>query len=78
MLPIVTTNIRETMEGILENPTEEWKREMVNHLKEDNPEINTLLLNLAQQSSDPKKVILAGYTIYKALEMAEEMEQVIE
>lgn len=77
MLPVVTPSVRESLEEIIQNPTEEWKREMVHHLKEDNPEINTLLLNLAQNSSDAKKVILAGYLIYKALELAEENEGIL-
>jgi hypothetical protein len=74
VLPVVTPTIRESLEEVIQNPTDEWKREMVHHLKEDNPEINTLLLSLAQGSSDAKKVILAGYLVYKALEIAEENE----
>ena len=77
MLPVVTSDIRETLEQQVQEATDEWKREMVHHLKEDNPEINTLLLNLAQDSNDAKKVILAGYLVYKALEKAEENEEII-
>lgn len=75
MLPVVTSDIRETLQDVIDNPNnEDWKREMIHHLKEDNPEVNSILLNLAQGSSDAKRVILAGYLIYKALEMAEEYE----
>jgi hypothetical protein len=74
VLPVVTSDIRETLEEIVQNSSDEWKREMVHHLKEDNPELNSLLLTLAQNSSDAKKVILAGYLVYKALEIAEENE----
>lgn len=76
MLPVVTSDIREHLEGIVENGSEEWKRDMVHHLKEDNPELNSLLLNLAQDAQDAKKVILAGYMVYKALEIAEQNEMV--
>jgi hypothetical protein len=74
VLPVVTSDIREALEEIVQNSSDEWKREMVHHLKEDNPELNSLLLTLAQNSSDAKKVILAGYLVYKALEIAEENE----
>jgi hypothetical protein len=74
VLPVVTSDIRKTLEEIVVNNSDEWKREMVHHLKEDNPELNSLLLGLAQDSSDAKKIILAGYLVYKALEIAEEQE----
>lgn len=77
MLPVVTSDIRGELEALTQNTPDEWKREMVHHLKEDNPEINTLLLNLAQNSSDAKRVILAGYLVYKALERAEENEGIV-
>ncbi len=76
MLPVVTSDIRESLEETILNASDEWKREMVHHLKEDNPEINSLLLNLAQDSADAKKVILAGYLVYKALEVADEMQDI--
>jgi hypothetical protein len=76
MLPVVTSDIREQLESAIETGSEEWKREMVHHLKEDNPEINSLLLNLANDAHDAKKVILAGYMVYKALEIAEQNELV--
>ncbi len=74
MLPVVTSDIREELEALIKEAPDEWKREMVQHMKEDNPELNSLLLNLAQGSSDAKRVILAGYLVYRALERAEENE----
>lgn len=76
MLPVVTPDIREQLESLINSPTEDWKKELVYHIKEDNPELNTLLLTLADGSSDPKRVILAGYLVYKSLELAEEAELV--
>ncbi len=74
MLPIVTTEILTALETDVQQALEDWKREMVHHVKEDNPEVNSLLLNLAQSSADAKSVILAGYLVYRALELAEEAE----
>lgn len=70
MLPVVTSATRKTLEQQTAGNIDDWKRRMIHHLKEDNPEVNTLLLELAQQSSDPKAVILAGYMVYQALELA--------
>jgi len=74
VLPVVTSDIREKLEALVQGASEDWKKELVYHVKEDNPELNTLLLALADGSSDPKRVILAGYLVYKSLELAEEAE----
>ncbi len=76
MLPVVTADILESLEEVIQGSSDEWKREMVHHLKEDNPEVNSLLLNLAQDSPDAKKVILAGYLVYKALEIADQIQDI--
>ena len=70
MLPVVTEKIRSALESLFSKDTETWKKGMVHHLKEDNPEINSLLLSLAQGSEDPKSVITAGYLVYNVLELA--------
>jgi len=70
MLPVVTETTRLTLDKLTAGNIDDWKRRMIHHLKEDNPEVNTLLLELAQKSSDPKSVILAGYMVYQALELA--------
>ena len=75
MLPIVTADIRESLEAQVEASVDDWKREMIHHIKEDNPELNTLLLRLAQDAQEPKHIILAGYMVYKALELADESER---
>jgi hypothetical protein len=74
MLPVVTEATRGLVDQILTGDLNAWKKDMIHHLKEDNPEINGLLLELAQNSSDPKTVILAGYLVYKALELAQDDE----
>ncbi len=48
---------------------------MLQYLRNENPEINSILLDLAQQSLDPKMVIQAGYKVYRALELAFESEK---
>jgi hypothetical protein len=70
VLPVITSDIREQVEALLAEHADEWKREMVHHLKEDNPEVNSLLLNIANGSADPKGIVMSGYLVYKALELA--------
>jgi hypothetical protein len=71
---VVTEHIRKQLEEVIEQDSESWKRQMIHHLKEENPEINSLLLDIAQKSQDPKSVIIAGYMIYKVIELAQEEE----
>ncbi len=75
MLPVVTEQIRLVLEQSLIDDEGGWKKQMVHRLKGENPEINSILLDLAQKSSDPKSVILAGYLIYDALEQAQKEEE---
>ena len=70
MLPIVTEPIRSQIIQLLTDTPAEWKREMVHRLKQVNPEVNAMLLDVAQQSSDPKGAVLAGFAVYQALELA--------
>lgn len=73
MLPIVTEETRKLLIEMVQEDERTWKRDMIHHIKEDNPEINSLLLEVANQCLDKeaqKKIILAGYMVYKAIEMA--------
>jgi hypothetical protein len=70
VLPYVDESLRDTVLTTLEQAGTEWKKAMIHRLKQENPEINELLLQLASQSGDPKRVILAGYAVYEALELA--------
>lgn len=70
MLPVITEEARKSLEDMVKDGSDQWKKRMVQLLKEENPEINAILLEIAQNSSDPKNVIMAGYMVYNALEIA--------
>jgi hypothetical protein len=74
-LPVVSSAIREALNTLEQDSGESWSSLMVRQLKEENPEVNALLLEMAQSSSDPKAVVLAGYKLYKLLELADAAEQ---
>lgn len=75
MLPVVTEEIISVVSAQLEASEEDWKRQMVHRIKEDNPEVNTLLLELATQTDDPKAFILGGYLLYAAMELADRQQE---
>jgi hypothetical protein len=70
VLPIVSEPVREQITALLQNSPAEWKRDLLHRLKQNNPEVNALLLEMAQHSQDPKAIILAGFAVYHALELA--------
>jgi hypothetical protein len=74
-LPVVSSGLRQTMDALAEEHGDNWSKMMLRQLREENPEINSLLLDLAQESCDPKAVVMAGYKVYKLLELAEANER---
>ena len=74
VLPVVSEQAREQLMAAMADDAAAWKKWMIHHLKDDNPEINTLLLELAKDSPDPKGLVMAGYAVYRALELAQEVE----
>lgn len=75
MLPIVTEDLVALIDAQLQASPDDWKRAMVQRIKEDNPELNTLLLQQAQHSAHPKDLILGAYIIYCALELADRAQE---
>jgi len=74
-LPVVSAGLRQSLDTVQQEQGENWSKLMLRQLKEENPEINSLLLDLAHDSQDPKAVVLAGYKVYKLLELAEANER---
>ena len=74
MLPIIseeiTTKVFEQIFADMPN----WRKEMIHYLKEENPEINTAILEVAKydESIDLKAVALGAYLSYRLIEVATE------
>ena len=50
-----------------------WRKGMIHYIKEENPEINAAIIDIATNTSlDPKAVALGAYMVYKMLELADE------
>lgn len=71
MLPIVTEEMAaETFSKIFKDMPA-WRKEMIHYIKDENPEINTAIIEAANNSTlDPKAVALGAYMTYSLLETA--------
>ena len=48
-----------------------WRKKMIHYIKEENPEINTAIIEAANKTDlDPKAVALGAYMTYFLIELA--------
>lgn len=48
-----------------------WRKEMIHYIKDENPELNTAIIELSQKTElDPKALATGAYMAYKLLENA--------
>lgn len=71
MLPIVSEeNAAEAFSEIFKNMPA-WRKKMIHYVKDENPEINTAIIEAANQTNlDPKAVALGAYMTYTLIELA--------
>ena len=71
MLPIVSEeNAAEAFSEIFKDMPA-WRKKMIHYVKDENPEINTAIIEAANQTSlDPKAVALGAYMTYALIELA--------
>ena len=66
----------EELDKAVEKVTEEilsdivgWRKEMIHYIKDENPELNTAIIELSQKTDlDPKALATGAYMAYKLLE----------
>ena len=71
MLPIVSEeNAAAAFSEIFKDmPT--WRKKMIHYVKDENPEINTAIIEAAKKTNlDPKAVALGAYMTYALIELA--------
>ena len=68
-LPLISIdNVNESTEEILKD-VHLWRKEMIHYIKEQNPELNTAIIELAQKAGiDAKALATGAYMAYKLLE----------
>lgn len=76
MLPFITEEMASEIYGEAFQDTQAWRKNMVQYLKEENPEINSAILEVAKydEGIDLKAVALGAYLTYRLVELATENE----
>ena len=73
MLPIITEEHSSLVFAEVFQDVHGWRKNMIHYLKEENPEINSAIIEAANNTDlDPKAVALGAYMTYKMLEFAVE------
>ena len=72
MLPIINEEQKDIVFTDILNDIHAWRKGMIHYIKEENPEINQAIIDIASNTDlDPKAVALGAYMVYKMLEIAE-------
>ena len=74
MLPVITEEVSTEVFGEVFQDIQAWRKNMVQYLKEENPEVNTAILEVAKydEKIDLKAVALGAYLSYRLIEVAAE------
>ena len=71
MLPIVSEEIATKAFAEIFKDMPAWRKSMIHYIKDENPEINTAIIEAANKSDlDPKAVALGAYMAYNLIELA--------
>lgn len=71
MLPIVSEEIAEAAFAEIFKDMPAWRKNMIHYIKDENPEINTAIIEAASRTNlDPKAIALGAYMSYLLVEMA--------
>ena len=71
MLPVVSEEMAVTAFSEIFKDMPAWRKNMIHYIKDENPEINSAIIEAANKSDlDPKAVALGAYMTYALIEMA--------
>lgn len=71
MLPLITEDQSSLVFAEAFQDVRLWRKNMIHYMKEENPEVNTSILEAAKNTDlDPKAVALGAYMVYRMLELA--------
>lgn len=71
MLPVVSEEMAMAAFSEIFKDMPAWRKNMIHYIKEENPEINSAIIEAANNSDlDPKAVALGAYMVYALIEMA--------
>ncbi len=71
MLPIVSEENAAAVFSEIFKDMPTWRKNMIHYIKDENPEINTAIIEAANNTDlDPKAVALGAYMTYTLIELA--------
>ena len=71
MLPIITEEQSSLIFAEIFQDVHSWRKKMIHYIKDENPEINSAIIEAANNTDlDPKAVALGAYMTYILLETA--------
>jgi effector-binding domain-containing protein len=71
MLPVISEDVATTAFNEIFEDMPAWRKKMIHYIKEENPEINTAIIEAANKTNlDPKAVALGAYMTYLLIELA--------
>ena len=71
MLPVISEEIALNAFEEIFKDMPLWRKKMIHYIKDENPEINSAIIEAANKSDlDPKAVALGAYMTYALIELA--------
>ncbi len=71
MLPIISEENAAAVFSQIFKDIPAWRKKMIHYIKDENPEINTAIIEAANHTDlDPKAVALGAYMTYLLIEVA--------
>ena len=71
MLPVISEENAASVFSQVFQDVASWRKKMIHYIKEENPEINTAIIEAANHTDlDPKAVALGAYMTYTLIEVA--------
>ena len=65
---ISVENVEKLIDEILSD-LPKWRKDMIHYIKDENPELNTAIIELSQKTNlDPKALATGAYMAYKLIE----------
>lgn len=69
MIPVITEDHSTLTFAEIFQDVNAWRKQMIHYMKEENPEVNSAIIEAAQQTGlDPKAIALGAYMVYSMLE----------
>ena len=70
MQPLISIDTVEDLINEIVSDIPAWRKEMIHYIKDENPELNSAIIELSQKTDlDPKALATGAYMAYKLLEL---------